>query len=278
MKFKEFLLEEENIKDWESYVKRIPMLKAAIQVMKILKKYGDIYIVGGAVRDIISGEKEPDDIDLATNVPMKIIEDKFLTFDIGKNKEFGIIVIKYKGFDFEIAQFRSDSYENDLKGKGATSVKIVQNFKGDASRRDFTINALAVDEKGTIIDHFSGHKAIKNKLIQAVGDPKKRFEEDSIRMLRAVRFSSRLGFDIEDKTSQAIKSLSKNIKKVAPERIMKEFLKMAEQEGTKFADAIIKLDEVGLLKEIFPEIVKMKEFNHDIENHPEGVYVRKILK
>ncbi len=268
-KFKEFLLEASDIQDWQGYINRIPMLKASIDIMKKLQKHGDIYIVGGAVRDIISGEKEPDDIDLATNVPMNIIEDNFETFDIGKNKDFGIVVVKHQGFDFEIAQFRKD-LQSQLDGKGASTVKVVQDFKDDAGRRDFTINALAVDMKGKIIDHFSGHKAIQSKIIKAVGDPKKRFEEDSIRMLRAVRFSSRLGFDIENDTAQAIKDMSKDIQDVAPERIMKEVLKMAQQEGTKFADAIIQLDNVGLLKEIFPEIVKMKEFSHDIDTHPEG--------
>lgn len=268
MKFKEYLKESENIKDWNGYIKRIPMLKSAIDIMKKMEKYGDIYIVGGAVRDIISGEKEPDDIDFATNIPIEIIEDNFETFDIGKNKEFGIVVVKHQGFDFEIAQMRQDDY-NEM-GKGATKVKIVKDFKDDAARRDFTVNALAVDVKGNIIDYFEGEKAIRNKIISAVGDPKKRFEEDSVRMLRAVRFSSRLGFSIDDKTTQAIKDMSKDINNVPPERIMKEVLKMAQQEGTKFADAIIQLDNVGLLKEIFPEIVKMKEFKHDAEHHPEG--------
>lgn len=269
MKFKQYILQEEAIKDWEKYVKRIPMLKVAIEVMKKLQKYGDIYIVGGAVRDIITGEKSPDDIDLATNIDPEIIEDNFKIFDIGKNKDFGVTVIKYKGFEFEIAQFRTDNYQNEL-GKGASTVKIISNFKDDAARRDFQINAIAVDSEGNIIDHFEGIKAIQNKIIKTVGDPKERFKEDNVRMLRAVRFSSRLGFDIDKETSSAIQDMAQNIENVAPERIVKELLKMADQSGDKFADAIMKMKDTGLLKYILPEVLKLDDFEHDEENHPEG--------
>jgi len=266
--FRQHIFEAEQMKDWKAYIARIPMLKAAISAMKIMKPYGDTYIVGGAVRDIITGEKDPDDIDIATNVPMDKIEELFDTFDIGKNKDFGIIVAKHGGHTFEIAQFRSDGTYSD--GRRPDQVKIEMSYEKDASRRDFTINAMAVDAKGNIIDYFDGKKHIQNKVIKTVGDPEKRFGEDHLRMLRAVRFSSRLGFDIDSDTMGAIQKHSKKIKEIAPERIVKELLKMASQTGTKFADAIIKLDQSGLLKHIFPELVKMKQFKHYAEHHPEG--------
>lgn len=160
--------------------------------------------------------------------------------------------------------------EYESKGKGADTVKIGVSFKDDVSRRDFTINSMGIDAKGNIIDHFGGGQAIKDKLIKTVGDPDKRFGEDNLRMIRAVRFSSRLGFGIEDKTMKSIQKHAKNIVKVSPERITKELLKMASQSGTKFADAIIQLDKSGLLVHILPEIVKMKEFEHEQTHHPEG--------
>jgi tRNA nucleotidyltransferase (CCA-adding enzyme) len=235
-------------KDWEGYVKRVPMLKKGIEVLKILEKHGQAYITGGAVRDIITGEKTPDDIDIATNVPMEKIEELFKTHDIGANKDFGIVVVDYKGESFEVAQFRKDGTYSD--GRRPDKIEVLASFKGDAERRDFTINAMAVDSKGNIIDYFDGQKDIKNKLIKAVGDPEKRFSEDYLRMLRAVRFSSRLGMDIDPDTISAIKNTAVKIKDISPERITKELLKMAKQEGTQLADAILMLDKADLLKHI----------------------------
>jgi tRNA nucleotidyltransferase (CCA-adding enzyme) len=107
--FRQFLIEEA-IKDFNNYISKNPMLKTGIDVLKKLSKYGDAYIVGGAVRDIILGQ-DPKDVDIATNVPMDKIESIFTTFDIGKNKDFGIVVIKHKGHQFEVANFRKDIYD-----------------------------------------------------------------------------------------------------------------------------------------------------------------------
>jgi len=257
------------------------MLKKGVEIITRLEKEGGpkarAYIVGGAVRDIVTGEKEPDDIDIATNVPIDRIEQIFgKSHDIGKNKEFGIVIVTVDGEDFEVANFRSDGTYSD--GRRPDSVKIEMDFKTDAGRRDFTINAMGVDKDGNIIDYFDGQKDIKNKLIKTVGDPEQRFGEDYIRMLRAVRFGSRLGFKISDETMAAIQKMAKNIspkeagqtKGVAGERIYKELGKMAAQEGPKFAEAIETLDKSGMLQYILPEIAKMKEFKHNGEHHPEG--------
>jgi len=160
--------------------------------------------------------------------------------------------------------------EYESTGKGADKVEVGVSFKSDVSRRDFKINSMGIDSDGNIIDYFDGVKDIKNKLISTVGDPDQRFSEDYIRMLRATRFASRLGFNIDKDTTDSIKKFAVKIKNIAPERIMKEVLKMAAQEGTKFADAILLLDKVGLLQHIFPEVVKMKEFEHSADTHPEG--------
>ena len=275
MNFKNFYIKEsEAIKDFSEYQHKNPYLKKAVEVLKILEEHGKAYIVGGAVRDIVLG-KDFDDVDIATNVPMDKIEELFPTHDIGANKDFGVVVIEYKGENIEVAQFRSDGTYTD--GRRPDKIEIVPDFKDDASRRDFTINSLGLDSDGNIIDYFDGMKDIKNKVLRTVGNPSDRFGEDYLRMLRAIRFSTRLGFKLDPETKKAIKNGSANINDIAGERIQKEIVKMAKQEGTKFADAIVELDETGLLDEILPEIVKLKEFKHNLKFHPEGAYVRKIL-
>lgn len=275
MNFKKFyslgyIIEEDTFSDWNEYVNSKPILKSACEVIdKITKAYPNSksYIVGGAVRDIILGE-DFDDIDIATNVPIDKIEKIFPSHDIGKNKEFGIIVVNHNGFDFEIANFRQDGTYSD--GRRPDTIKIVPDFKDDAARRDFTINAMAIDRYGNIIDYFDGKKDIKNKIIRTVGNPEEKFTEDYIRLLRAIRFASRMGFNIEEETWKALQSKSDRIKGQAAERIMKEVLKMARQSGAKFASAIVMMHDAGLLKYIFPEVDIMKDFLHSPEHHPEG--------
>ncbi|MFW6129734.1 MAG: CCA tRNA nucleotidyltransferase [Atribacterota bacterium] len=268
-RLKQYLNEEkESFERWKKYVSAEPMLKNAVNILtKIEKKGFKAYIVGGCVRDIILGKK-PKDVDIATNCPIDVIDDMYKSKDIGKSKDFGIVTVKSGGFDYEIAQFRQDGKYFD--GRRPESVKISQSFKEDAERRDFTINAMAIDSNGNIIDHFDGRKDIKNKLIRTVGNPTDRFKEDYLRMLRCVRFSSRLGFKIDPETAKSIKVNKNNIEKIAPERIKDELLKIASNSGDKFADAIITLDELGILEIILPEIVKMKQFQHNTEHHPEG--------
>lgn len=269
MKLTQFLNEEKiNKARWQKYLSQVPMLKVSISILeKINKKGFKAYVVGGCVRDIVLGTK-PKDIDIATNMPIPELEKLFKTYDIGKSKEFGIILAKSGGFDFEIAQFRRDGKYKD--GRRPDKVEICQSFQQDASRRDFCINAMAVDAQGNIIDYFDGQKDIKNKVIKTVGNPNDRFAEDHLRMMRAVRFASRLEFKIEPKTKKAIKQHKENIKDLAIERVKEELFKMANQSGDKFARAILMLDEVGILDIILPEVTKMKGFLHQPEHHPEG--------
>ena len=281
---KRFLILEEKLTDWNKYISSIPMLKTGVDVLKKIEKIGKengiknpkAYIVGGAVRDIIMGDVIPDDIDIATNVPIDILKDHFKTHDIGANEDFGILVIYEDGFEYEIANFRKDGTYSD--GRRPDTVEIVDDYKDDASRRDLTINAMAVDADGEIIDYFDGVKDIKNKVIRTVGDAHKRFNEDYIRMLRAIRFGSRLGFDIDPDTMQAIKDNASKIDTQAKERIMKEVLKMAKQSGSKFADAVLTLKDSGLLKYILPEVVEMDEYEHSKEHHPEGNVLQHTLE
>jgi tRNA nucleotidyltransferase/poly(A) polymerase len=163
--------------------------------------------------------------------------------------------------------------EYEDSGRKPTKVSFDVSLRDDLSRRDLTINALALDKEGNIIDYFNGKSDIKNKIIRAVGDPRKRFSEDHLRIFRVGRFSAKLGFKIDPETQKAAKELAPNVAKLSPERIRDEIIKAASQSGDKFADYILDLDKLGILEIILPEIVKQKEFTHFIEHHPEGKYV-----
>lgn len=269
MKFKRYLNEaREQLKDWQSYIRRNKELQSAVQILnKINKANYKAYIVGGSVRDIVLGNLKPHDVDIATNMPMDELGRMFKIYDIGKSRDYGIAVVKHGGFDFEIAQFRNDG--TYLDGRRPESVNITGKFKEDVERRDFTINAMGINAKGEIIDYFDGKRDIKNKVLKTVGDPYKRFGEDYLRMMRLARFSSRLGFDIEDETEKAAKKLSHNIAGLSPERIRDELIKSASQSGDKFAEYIMTLDRLKLLKFILPEIVNLKWFRENLQHHPE---------
>jgi tRNA nucleotidyltransferase/poly(A) polymerase len=254
--------------DWNVYSKTNKELQAALEIMKIIDKAGyESLIVGGFVRDIIMNKKS-NDIDIATNMPQEEIKKHFDTIDVGES--FGVNIVKYKGFTMEVAQYRKDIYSDLMKGKGADSVAIVSDFSEDAARRDFTINSLGIDLNGNIVDHHGGIDDIEKNVITTVGDPELRFQEDVVRTLRGVRFASRLDFNIDQKTIDAIKKFAPEIGKVSAERITKELNKMAEQEGPKFAQALEMLDSVGLLNFILPEVVELKTKPHTPEQHPEG--------
>ena len=260
--------EESDKKRWLKYVRNNGMLKAGVAVMNTITKKGfTAYIVGGSVRDVVMGQ-EPHDVDIATNMPIEELEKIFKVHDLGMSRDFGIVVVNQGGHSFEIAQFRQDGKYTD--GRRPDNVKICQSFEGDASRRDFCFNAMGIDAEGNIIDYFDGRKDIKNKGLKTVGNPAERFKEDHIRMLRAVRFSSKMGFDIESDTKDAITRNVERLKNISPERIQQELLKMASQSGDKFADAVVMLDDTGILRQIMPDLVKLKDSKQNPFWHPEG--------
>jgi len=265
----------EQVAQWKDYVKSDPELFAAVSILNKIEKAGyKAYIVGGAVRDIIMG-RASNDIDIATNMPMEKIESLWKVHDIGKSKDFGIVVVREGGYSFEVAQFRRDGKYAD--GRRPEDVTITGSFEKDAERRDFTINAMGIDKDGNIIDYFDGTKDIKDKVLRTVGNPKKRFGEDYLRMLRAARFSAKLGFDIDPDTKQAAKDLAGNIKGLAVERIKDEIFKAASETGDKFARFISELDDMGILDIILPEVTKLKGFEHDPKHHPEGGVWQHVL-
>lgn len=271
MRFDIFYFQEAQLPNWEKVKQENPIIRDATKLLDKINDAGfEALLVGGVVRDLVLGNK-PNDVDITTNATPDEIEKIFgRTIDIGKNKAMGVTVVPFNDENYEIATYRKDLYSDSAKGKGADTVELTTSFKDDASRRDFTINQLGIDKDGNIIDHHGGLDHIEKKVIAAVGDPNLRFKEDEVRVLRGIRFASRLGFKIDKSTLEAMKSHAPEIKKVASERVLKELTKMAEQSGSNFADAILMLKEIGILKYILPEIDSMNDYEHNPEHHPEG--------
>lgn len=205
------------------------------EILNIINDHGyEAYIVGGAVRDRLLG-REVTDIDISTNCPMETLGTLFVCYDIGKSKDFGIVSVKYKGFDFEIAQYRHDIGSTD--SRHPDSVQIVNTFDEDVMRRDFTINAMGEGVNGEIIDLVGGQQDIHNKIIRTVGDPVCRFEEDSLRIIRAIRFANVLGFKIDTSTLVAMFHCSKKIiHNVSKERIVAEIDKLFKCQDANIYD------------------------------------------
>lgn len=227
----------------------------------------DAYIVGGSPRDVIMGV-EPNDVDIATNCPIETTAKNFRTFDIGSSKKHGVLAVLYHGQSFDVAQFRADGDYSD--GRRPDNIKIVDNFRDDAARRDFTINSLAMNSKGYITDYFGGMSDIHQGIVRTVGNPIDRFQEDHLRMMRAARFASMDGFRLDGETRRTIRKLFRLINKVTPERIRMELVKAASKPGPQFARFILILDDLKLLYQILPEVHAMKYFRHDLHHHPEG--------
>lgn len=197
--------------------------KRALPVLKKLKKSGfEAYFVGGSVRDALLGLKVSD-VDIATNAyPQEVKRIFKKTVDVGI--EHGTVMVLFQEESYEVTTFRTESTYQDYRRPD--SVTFVRSLKEDLKRRDFTINAFAVDETGKIRDFFNGEKDLKDGLIRAVGVAEERFSEDALRMMRGVRFSAQLDFDIEEKTLSAISHNASLLEKIAVERIQVEFIKL----------------------------------------------------
>ena len=234
---------------------------------------GEALIVGGAVRDLLIG-KNPHDIDLAGNVNLDKIIKKFHTNDIGKSKDFGIVVISYRDHNFEYALYRSENFSDSSDNRRPDSVNIENSFEKDSSRRDITFNALGLTKEGVIIDYQNGIEDLNNKIVRTVGDAKERFKEDGLRITRILRFAARLGFEIEEKTKQAIVELKDLLENISPERIRDELYKSASS-GDSLAKFIEHLDDTGILEKVLPEVKALKNKHHAPHHHPEGAYVVK---
>jgi len=224
--------------------------KKALSIVRTLRDAGFIaYFAGGWVRDKIMGS-ESDDIDIATDAsPDEILKLFSKTVKVGVS--FGVVVVLLDGDQFEVATFRKDiAYTN---GRTPTEIEFCSP-KEDALRRDFTINGLFYDPiTDETFDYVEGIADIGAKIIRTIGNPRDRFIEDRLRMVRAFRFASRLGFSIDSETSRAIFEHADTLfPSVSPERIWQEFTKMAKFPG--FGEAFIEMQRCGLLSVIFPEL------------------------
>ncbi|ANU13373.1 tRNA nucleotidyltransferase [Planococcus halocryophilus Or1] len=198
-------------------------MNTAIKVIHTLKAAGfEAYIVGGAVRDLLLG-KTPHDVDVASSAlpqQVKVLFDR--TVDTGI--DHGTVLVLLDGEGIEVTTFRTESSYSD--NRRPDSVEFVLSLEEDLRRRDFTINAMAMTEDLKIIDPFGGKEDLKNKVIRAVGDPDERFEEDALRMLRAIRFSGQLDFIIDMKTLLSIRRHARLIRFIAVERLKSEIDKI----------------------------------------------------
>ena len=256
------------------------LLEDALCLLKEIELLGyEAYIVGGMVRDFLL-KKEISDIDIATNCPIENLENHFITHDIGRSKDFGILAIVFNNSVFEVAQFREDGNYSD--SRRPDSIKIASSLKEDVRRRDFTVNALAMNSALEIIDYVGGQKDLENRLIRAVGDPYKRFSEDVLRIMRAARFVARDEFQLDENTRIAAQKQAENIIKVSPERIRNEFMKAGKRSGPEFAKFILSLDDLKVLPIILPELTSLKHRFHNLKHHPEGrevfIHVIECLK
>jgi len=252
--------------------------KAAIAfsiASKIKSKGHTVYFAGGCVRDFLMG-LTPKDFDLATTAHPTEVEALFSkTIPVGK--QFGVILVLEEGTPFEVATFRQEGGYFDGRHPSEVNFSVPQE---DAKRRDFTVNGLFYDPfEAKVIDFIDGCSDLQKKLIKAIGDPFKRFEEDKLRLLRAIRFASTLGFEIETETWKAVCSKASEIHAVSPERIRDEIVKIFTRPGA--ARGFSLLSESGIMKEILPEVEAMKGVEQSPDYHPEGdvfIHTRMLIE
>jgi poly(A) polymerase len=281
-------------------------LEAALQIAETLRSRGyDAYLAGGCVRDLLL-KREPADYDVATNATPDVVLEMFpRTFAVGAH--FGVVLvapqIEDAGFVTEVATFRSDLSYSD--GRHPDGVRYTKTAAEDVERRDFTINGLLLDPlrplrdgglldppgggrlldegisnpklfRAAVLDFVGGLADLDAGIIRAIGRPEQRFAEDHLRMLRAIRFAARFGFELEPETHRAIRSLASRIHAVSRERIRDELTKMLTEGHARRAFEL--LDETGLLAEVLPEIARMKGVEQSPQYHPEGdVWIHTLM-
>ncbi|MCJ7691441.1 MAG: CCA tRNA nucleotidyltransferase, partial [Clostridiaceae bacterium] len=237
-------------------------------ILDTLKNNGyESYIVGGSVRDFVMGLSMPKDYDIATSaMPEEIIRLFLKTIPTGI--KHGTVTVMLNGEGYEVTTYRIDGQY--LDNRRPEAVTFVSNLKEDLARRDFTINALALNVEDDVIDYFGGLDDLADKIIRAVGEPNKRFQEDALRMLRAIRFAARLEFHIEEKTLEAIKVNCNLILNISSERIRDELSKMLLSNNSGVALRL--LEETKLLGFILPELQKAVGFNQLNPHHDKDIF------
>lgn len=267
--------------------------RAAVEVVRTLRSRGyQAYLVGGCVRDLLLG-RDPADFDVSTDAtPDQVMRVFPQTYAVGA--QFGVVLVPFKsvGLDgapaageeltaehpkvIEVATFRSDGVYSD--GRHPDAVRYTTDPREDVQRRDFTINGLMLDPLNghRVLDYVDGQLDLQRHLIRTIGDPERRFREDKLRMMRAVRFAARFEYEIDPDTFAAIRRLAPEIRQVSRERQREELTKMLTEGKARRAFEL--LDASGLLHEVLPEVEKMKGVEQPPQFHPEGdVWIHTLL-
>ena len=240
---------------------KIELPRKVVLIIKNLQRHGyDAYAVGGCVRDSILNRK-PEDWDITTSAKPEQGKRIFRrTVDTGI--EHGTVTVLIGKDGFEVTTYRVDGLYED--GRHPKEVTFTSRLEEDLKRRDFTINAMAYNDDERLVDAFGGMRDLNYHLIRCVGDPKERFSEDALRILRAVRFSAQLAFPIEPETAEAIKSLAPNLEKISAERIQAELVKLlVSDHPERIQDAC----ELGITKVVLPEWDDMVGVKQNTPHH-----------
>ena len=225
------------------------------------------------MRDLLLG-REPADYDLATDAKPEQVASLFPE-SVSVGAQFGVILIPRDGLKVEVATFRSDVGHSD--GRHPDRVVYANTPQEDVRRRDFTINGLLMPhDTGEVLDFVGGQADLQAKVIRAIGPPDRRFAEDKLRMMRAVRFAARFGFEIETETFRAVRRHVEEIHQISPERLREELTKLLTEGAAKRAFEL--LEETWLLERVLPEIGAMKGVQQPSEYHPEGdVWIHTLM-
>ncbi len=249
----------------------------ALRVCEILRRNGyQALLVGGCVRDLVLG-REPADYDVATDATPDRV---FALFpeSIGVGAQFGVILVFEGEHKVEVATFRSDVGYSD--GRHPDRVVYARTPEEDVRRRDFTINGLLMrPDTGEVLDFVGGQADLRAGVIRAIGEPERRFAEDKLRMMRAVRFAARFAYTIEPATFRAIQRHASEIIQVSNERIREECTKLLTEGAARRGFEL--LDESGLLEAVLPEVVRTKGVEQPPQFHPEGdvwIHTRLMLE
>lgn len=248
------------------------MPKNVDTAINLLQSAGfEAYAVGGCVRDSLLG-KTPNDWDITTSAKPEDMKSVFADFHcIDTGIKHGTVTVVIDGEPLEITTFRLDGeYEDNRHPK---SVTFTSNLGADLGRRDFTVNAMAYSKMTGTVDLFGGQNDLKNGIIRCVGDPDRRFNEDALRILRALRFASALDFEIEEKTAQSLLKNRALLGNISEERIAKELLKLVCGKGAKR----ILTDFAPVLFEILPELQPMYKNSHDNPHHCYDIYEHTLI-
>ena len=237
-------------------------------ILEQLNRNGKGFLVGGAVRDKILN-KDPGDYDFATDIEYSELKRIFAGYNPKEmGAHFGILMINVNGKSYEIAKFRKET--GIYNSRYPKEIKFVKTIEEDLARRDFTINSIAYSKQTGIVDLYGGRQDIRRKVIRFVGKPKLRIEEDALRILRAFRFISKLGFNLDRKTAEAIYKKRKFLTKISKERIFDELSKILMGKFVK--KAFIEMKKLRVLEMIIPEFYYAYNFDQNNPDHPDDLF------